>query len=510
MLLKKSNNSKAPRSTVKFSFGFGVIKLLTGRISAQALVFITAPVLTRLYSPEDFGVYQLYLSMAGIIAVVTCLRYELSIPLAKNDEEATASFTLCLFFTLIFTLLTLVLVWVLREDIAQCFKASKLNVFLWLLPIAVFIGGLESALRYWAAREGKFGSVAWSNFSNSVGWQLVPIAWVFIIGSSVAGLFAGYFAGAIFGLLLLLLLLGQRLLSSTRKANLSVDWLFGVAKKYKKFPIYSTWSGVLNTISRELPPMIFGLFFSTAIVGYYALGLRLISLPINLLGNSISQVFFPSAAKEYAETGTLSHIVSSLFTRLVQIGIFPMMAIGFLGPTFFKFVFGQEWIEAGTYAQIMAIGCFFAFVSGPLNSVFAILNRQEIELRLNILFFLGRTACLLIGGFFCSPKETLILFVAVSVVLVLISIYCKLRLSNVSTVWASKTILKYMVISGLLLLPIRLMLWLLEDPIVLLAELFFIAVCYIIVLLKTDPSFRTFGIELLTNFTARKDRTNGI
>ncbi len=494
----------------RFPFLSSVLKLLTGRVLAQMVTIVAAPLLTRLYAPEDIGVLQIFLSLVGIIAVVASLRYELSIPLAKTDEEAAASFILSLMITLTVFILTMALVPGLRTVIAQYFEKTGLATFIWMLPPAVFLSGIGAALGHWAARAGAFGAMSWSGLSTTLGAYLVPIAWVGIFGTSVFALFAGYFIGQLACLLLLLFFIRKTLISAICKTHLNISKLFSVAKEHKKFPIFSAWSGVLNTISRELPPLIFGLYFSTTVVGFYALGERLIGLPINLLGNSISQVFFPSAARAYAETGTLSDIVSSLFKSLVQIGIFPMMALGFLGPTFFKFVFGQEWVEAGTYAQILAIGGFFAFVSFPLNGIFAILNRQEMELRLNVWIFLGRSASLLIGGASLSPKETLSLFVVVSVVFILISMYWKLRLSNVSTVWATKTIIKYMAISCLLLLPIKLVLRLVEDPMILIAGLFCVVACYIIVLLRIDPLFRTFSTKLYANFTSGKDQIKGI
>ena len=206
------------------SIGRNVLKLLSSKVATQVIAFVTAPIIARLYSPDDFGIRQLFMSISTVIVVITCLQYELSIPLGKDEKEASASFTLSLFFTLIFTLVVLAAVPVLKGKIAQWFKAPELKVFLWLLPISVFIGGLGNSLRYWAAREGIFGAMAWSNFGSSLSGRLITIAWAVIIGSSAAGLFAGYFAGAAFGLLLILVFLSRRLVFDIKNAHLNKGW----------------------------------------------------------------------------------------------------------------------------------------------------------------------------------------------------------------------------------------------------------------------------------------------
>lgn len=489
---EEPKSSQHTTATSKPSLLSGVLKLLTGRTVALGVAFVAAPVLTRLYGPEDFGILQIFLSLAVVIAVIACLGYELSIPLARANREAAASFILCVIFILTFTLITLALVSNLRTDIAQIFQAPKLEVFLWLLPLAVFQAGLVKALTYWAARQGEFGTLAWSGLSTALGVQIVPIVWAYVFGSTVDGLFVGYFVGTAAGLLLLLLLSGRSLTFATREANLDAATLFSVAKAHKKFPLFSTWSGLLNILSRELPPMLLGFYFSTTVVGYYALGQRLISLPLSLLGESVTQVIFPRGAREYTETGTISPIVSKLFKKLVQIGVFPMIAISLFGGKVFEFVFGPQWIEAGVYAQILAIWYLFAFLSSPLTVVFSILNRQEIELKINVVIFLGRAASLVIGGIFWSPRVALSLFVAASVVTVIMSIVSKLKLAKVSVLWASKTILNYVMISLLILLPVRFMSSLTESLVLLVAQVILAVMLYIVVLCKVDPTFKTF------------------
>jgi len=309
------------------SLGVNIIKLVSSKFASQLVTLATAPIITRLFSPNDFGIYQIFISITGILLTMVCLKYELSIPLGKNKNEAIASFTLSLFLAFIFSLLLLALVPIGKEHIARWYKLPELEKYLWLVPITVFLFGVKNIISYWASRETKFGTIAISNFTYISGGALITLMWGLIIGASAIGILFGYLTGLIFGIITFLIFLGQELISDIKNANLSFANLWTIAKLHRKFPIFSTWSSLLNTISVQLPPIIFGLYFPITVVGYYSLGERAVAIPMILVGTAIGQVFFPYGAKEYHETGTLSKIVSDVFKRLAQIGIFPMFIL---------------------------------------------------------------------------------------------------------------------------------------------------------------------------------------
>jgi len=480
------------------SIGRNVVKLTSSKIAVLVLSFISAPIIARLFLPEHFGIFQIFESIAGIIGVITCLGYELSIPLGVNKKETSASIIICLLSTLIFTLLVLTAVPFSKGSMARWFKAPELSIFLWLLPLAVFIGGLEKALRYWAAREGRFGAVAWAEFCCELSGKLVNVAWALIIGASALALFAGHFAGIIFGILLLLVFLSRRLVSDIKESDLDLKMILTVAKKHKKFPIFNTWTELLNAFSVQVPPIILGLYFSTTVVGNYSIGKRLISLPMMLLGTSIRQVFFPTAAKEYIETGTLSTVVSNIFERLVQIGIFPIIALGFLGAPLFGFVFGEKWIEAGVYAQILSAWTLIVFISAPLSSTFSILQRQGTGLAFNIGLVISRTLALLVGAQMGEPRITLAAFVIVSVIGWIFMLCWILRNCEVSLRWGMKIAVKYMVLSSLLLLPACCFAWILDNMFLVLASLVFATILYVYGLYRFDPGVRDFTADIIT------------
>jgi lipopolysaccharide exporter len=481
------------------SISVNILKLLSGRVVIQVLIILTTPVITRLYSPKHFGVIQIFDSIASILFVMTCLKYDRSIPLGKNRQEASASFVLSVSLTCIFTICTLVGVQLSKAYIAHWFNAPELEGFLWLLPASFVMYGLGISLISWASREGRFGTIALSDFGKILSEKTTAIALGYLIRASATGLFVSRLIGEFVNVSMLFGFLRQKLFSDIKNAHLTLDTLKIVGTQHKKFPLFRTWAELLNLTAIQLPSLIFGAYFSPTIVGYYSLGYRVITLPATFLGRSIAQVFFPTAAKEYQKTGTLSPIVKPIFTRLVQIGVFPMVSLGLFGATLFSAVFGQRWAEAGVYAQFLAVWHFLAFLDLPLD-IFALVNRQEISLWITILSLSGRAASLFLGVTFGSPRLALGLFVLFSTGLLTGKLIWKLRLSQVSTIWAFNLALKYIALSFALLLPVKCLSYVANDFRVDFVALCFAAVGYAAVLLMVEPSLRQFVVTILIRF----------
>ena len=211
---------------------------------------------------------------------------------------------------------------------------------------------------------------------------------------------------------------GQAVREDGRFIARNVRWnqLFDGIKRYRKFPLLSTWSSLLNTASWQLPVLLLGVFFSPAIVGFYALGFRLLQMPMSFIGGAISQVFLQRAAAAKNE-GSLTPLVESLARRLVTIGMFPMLTLSLVGEDLYTLVFGRDWAQAGVYTQILAVWAFVWFVSSPLARLFFVLERQELSLVINIAIFLTRLASLVIGGIYQNVYLALALFAASGVLL---------------------------------------------------------------------------------------------
>lgn len=150
------------------SFARSVGLLVGGTAGAQVLTVLVSPVLTRLYTAEDFGVLAVYASVLSLILVVASLRYELAIPLPEDDLDAVNLTALGFFLVFLLTFFTACAVWLSGEYIIRMLNASQLKPYLWLLPLSVFFGGIYGLFRYWSVRIKTFGAVAKTSLQQAL------------------------------------------------------------------------------------------------------------------------------------------------------------------------------------------------------------------------------------------------------------------------------------------------------------------------------------------------------
>jgi O-antigen/teichoic acid export membrane protein len=149
--------------------------------------------------------------------------------------------------------------------------------------------------------------------------------------------------------------------------------------------------------------------FSTSVVGYYALGDQLLRVPMNLIGISIGQAFYPHAVAAHRE-GRLAGFVEDTFRRLVEYSCFPILILIVIGRDLFLVVFGSEWTEAGVYTQILSIWMLFWFISSPMHHLFNVLEKNELALGLNLVILLTRIGSIWLGGILNNPYYALLFY----------------------------------------------------------------------------------------------------
>lgn len=392
-----------------------VFKLVTGTTFAQLVTILASPILTRLYGPESFGFLTLFTSITSIIGVIACMRYELAIMLPKTDEKAANLLALCLLCVVAVSGLTVPALYFGGAAFLSLLRAPGLAPYLILVPAFVFVSGIFLALNYWNSRTRHFGRLSAARVTSSLattGTQL----WAGFAGHVTGGSLIG---ASLIGVLVSTGVLVAQIWRDDHailRRSISLRGMAEGLKRYKRFPLIDSSSALLNTISWQLPAFLLAAFFSPAIVGYYSLGFRMLQVPMSLIGGSIAQVFFQRASKARSD-GTLPILVENVFHSLVAIGIFPILVVAIVGPELFAVIFGDTWVEAGLYAQILSIWAFVWFISSPLSTLWVVLEKQTFGIKINSLNFVTRIISLVLGGVAGSPVIALALF-ALSGVLV--------------------------------------------------------------------------------------------
>lgn len=373
-------------------FSKNVITLVTGTSIAQAIPIAISPILTRIYTPEDFGIYTLFLAITTVIGAISCGRYELAIMLPEKDEDAINLFALGLFLTTVISLVTLFVIVLFKDQILLLLNNDEIGNWLYFVPLVTFSVGLFNLLNYFNIRIKKYKDLAKSTVIKS----LVLAVFQLIVGFVTKG-----FAGLIVGQILSQISANLKLLKNIIKdklllAKISKENIKEQAKRYKKFPLFSVWGIMANTLSTQLTSILMSSLHTLSTLGIYALVQRVLGMPATLIGGSISQVFFQEATIEKQKTGKTIKSFSKTLKRLVFIGAPTFILIFFIIEELFAFVFGEEWRIGGTYAQILIPLFFIRFLSSTLSPILTIFEKQKYELYINVILLVSSVVSILI------------------------------------------------------------------------------------------------------------------
>lgn len=377
------------------SFVKNVSMLVGGTAFAQLITIILLPVLTRLYSPEDFGVLAVYLSFVALISVVSCLRLEIAIPIPKEDKDAVALFVLSLGSVVMITLLTAVGTILFSKPIDQATQ-GKLEGYVWLIPLSVFFSGIYAALQYWATRKKAFSLVAKTRLSQAIGGSSTQIGFGYA-GLAPLGLLIGQLVSMGAGIIGLSRYFAKN--NSPLLRNITVSQLKSVFKQYDRFPKYSTWEAFANSGAIQIPVILIAYYAVSAEAGFLMLAMRLLSAPMSLIGGAVGQVYLAEASEKNYE-GQLEQFTHNTVRALAKIGTPPILFAGMAAPFLIPIIFGEEWQRAGILIAWMSPWFLMQFITSPVSMALHITNNQKIAMLLQFFGLLLRVGCVVIAGLY--------------------------------------------------------------------------------------------------------------
>lgn len=475
----------------KKCFGKDVGKLVSGTVIAQVVAICLTPIITRIFSPEIYGVASVFFSIVTIITVFSCLRYELAILLPEDDKDAGALFLTCLLILICVSLVCIPVLFLFGDLIAELLGNAAVKNYLFLIPIAVFIDGLYIALRYWNTRRKRFGTQATTQALQSVSSNGLKLGFGAVGLVNPGSLIGGQIIGHGLGMLIILV---QVIRCDFALIRSSISWenIRVQMVKYKKFPMYNIWGAFLNTISWQIPVFMLTAFFSSTVTGLYALGMTMVQLPMGLIGSSISQVFLQRASIA-KHNNTLSDLARDTCSVLVILSVLPFALLSILGGDIFGIFFGPEWAEAGVYVQILGLWAMVWFVTSPLTPIAIIAEKQEINLIYNIIILITRFASLLIGGIYGSVYLALFLFMVSGVIVyagigyLCVVIWAKTSLKEIWRQVKQPVIISFFLASFVLILS-----YLHISSLVLCGISILVALIYVFYIFKTQPLVRSY------------------
>ena len=342
--------------------------LIFGTSVAQLITIGFTPLLSRIYNPDDFGLFAIIFGISSIISTVIGGRYEIALVQPENDRESLnlslISAAIMIFVTAIFTLFIIFF----ENQLGLILNINK--DILILIPLVSFLIGLFNILNMLNTRFELYKSIALAKISRAVIQNLLPVILSFLFVTST-NLIIGYMGGFI---VTYIVLLKNRFYQILFSNYLSFKYLFHLMKKYKDFALYSAPASLVDSISQQLPLIFIFYIGGESINGLYFLAARLISIPTSLIGVSFGQVFYKDITSHINSDRPIMPLFTSAIKKLSLVAVPIFILIYFLSPTIFPFIFGEEWKESGNIAQYL--GCIFLiqFVVSTLSQILLIKN----------------------------------------------------------------------------------------------------------------------------------------
>lgn len=343
-------------------------RLATGNLAARLIVLASTPILTRLYTPEDFGHFYSLIGVTAVAIPVVSLSYANAIPLARHDRRAMAISVWCLLaaFTLTpaLVLLLLCITFALGND-GFVGEIGTVIAFALLVLASVLIEVSSG----WLTRVRLLGITAKGIVLKSLTSEFSKIGFGIVIPSTF-GLIISQFLGAALASAYLLRMLP---IAHGKHALRKLSYLWLVLVKYREFALFRMPAQVLSSYGVQAPVLLLALSYGATQAGYVALAVNMISVPVSLFGQSLNRALFSELAHALRQQNPARNSAKKIFTQ----GIFLSALIGFpasifmfaAAPFIFPRVFGIEWVQAGNYVSIMSIYVFFQFLSYPVLSV---------------------------------------------------------------------------------------------------------------------------------------------
>lgn len=365
----------------KSKFGKNILIIAGGTAFAQVLGIVFSPIITRIYPPEQYGVLTSYTAVLGLLVISASLDYQKAIPIAEDDNKAINLLVLSLIslFSVVVFLTSLLYLW--GDFFLSVLDSEVLYSYKYLISIGVLFAGLYNIVLQWGFRTRNYKVITRTKVSQSLTSNLIKIG-LGLLNIGPIGLIIGTITGQSAGITSLSVPLLKKRSSFV---SVNIKSLKYVLKRYKKFPLYSAPSNYVYTASNNLPVILLVSLFDSTITGFFGLAKSITYLPISLIGNSISQVFYSESANLGKENPKeIKRLSVSLMKKIAIIAVIPLLVLLFFGPILFSFVFGKEWYEAGIYARLLSIMVYFHFIITPIGRVLEIFERQREGLVLNI------------------------------------------------------------------------------------------------------------------------------
>lgn len=360
---------------------------MTGSALGQGLALLLSPIITRLFTPEDFSAFEQYAFLLSVFTVVVTGKYEFAIMHPQHRDDARHLAGLAMRIALYVCGVMLIVLLFTSGMIAEYVHHESLKYLLWTLPFVLVAIAVFNIVNFWFSREKNYKIAARSKLLYSAAGEPVKVAagWLqtgaggLIVGTAIGHFVAAWYSWKKF-----------KLHEPKTFFHLSKEKLKSLGREHGDYPRYAIWGGVLNNLAQWAHVAVFTFFYGEKAlipIGLIALSRRIFFNPLGILSSSYGQVFYqriseiesPFELRDfYLKNLSRFLIFASVMVFIVQ--ILPENSIGF--------IFGNAWTDALIYLKILSYWYALNFVIGTLSFIFYRLQLQWYTLLVDIFHFL--------------------------------------------------------------------------------------------------------------------------
>lgn len=374
------------------------LTLMAGTILAQLLPLITAPLMSRLYTPAEFGAFAIFTVAATLLSTVVTGRYESAIVLPETNREAIT--VLALVIGVALTLSSACFLFLVLLSSFSSFDPSAAGHLLLFVPAATVGIASYQALYCWLNRGSHYRPMAAAMVAQNVAMVLSSLGLAYC-GAGAHGLAGGYVFGKAVGVGALLFAAWPSLVQNRR--YLRVRRMRRSAVRYANFPRYSAPASLVNMAARQMPILLLTAFFDATVVGMYSLNQRVFAAPAGLIAKTVGDVYCQRASVEFTKFQHCLTSYRSTFWLLLLTSLPVFLVLLAAGPQLFTFVFGAEWELAGLFAQVQSPLLLLGLIASPLSVTFHIAQKQKHELSWQIGLLVAVSICTFAGCLSTQP-----------------------------------------------------------------------------------------------------------
>lgn len=370
---------KALRSYLRFflaPFNRGHAAFVSSSALVMLFPMLSAPVVARLYTPDHFGIYAVFFSLATILSAVSSFELRNIALLEPDRVDAAHGALLGISAVTLFSLaLISSLMLIPKQLLSIAFGIAVLPYLVWL-PFTVFLMGTFQVLYVWATREKEYEILARNKLTLGLTTMFLQVG----IGLMKPGPI-GFIAANLLGLLLSFFLLLSIFIRGLRELKPKFGMRSGILqfRKHCQLTVWTMPGALVNSLSQFLPDLIINRYFGAALLGQYSLAVRMINMPIAFMATSIQDFFRQQAAEEFNNSGHCKGSFRRFFVLTLAGALLVILPVILLVPYVFPIIFGLQWTESGALIQALAILTIVRFISSPLSYIWIIRGRQRLD-----------------------------------------------------------------------------------------------------------------------------------